>query len=262
MSIPKKIHYCWFGRNPMPPLAETCIASWKKFCPEFEIIQWNEDNYDLAAAPLYVRQAYEAKKWAFVTDYVRLQVVYENGGVYLDTDVELRKPLDSLLAYRAYFGFEGTEWIATGLGFGAEKGCSVLKTMMDDYQQIPFLLEDGSFDTTPCPQRNTRALMELGLKQDGSCQTLAGDIRILSCKYLCPIDPAYNIKRITPDTLSIHWYSASWYSETDFINRKTQIRKNRLHWISRLPNRFGTAVFGPERYARIRDRIKGLFKKG
>ena len=104
--IPKIIHYCWFGRNPKPKLAEKCIKSWKKYCPEYEIIEWNEDNYDLSSAPLYVRQAYEAKRWAFVTDYIRLQVIYENGGIYLDTDVELRKSLDPLLVHQAYFGFE------------------------------------------------------------------------------------------------------------------------------------------------------------
>ena len=99
--IPKVIHYCWFGGNPKPKLAEKCIKSWKKYCPDYEIIEWNEDNFDISAAPLYVRQAYEAKKWAFVTDYVRLEVVYNHGGVYLDTDVELLKSLDSLFQFES-----------------------------------------------------------------------------------------------------------------------------------------------------------------
>ena len=130
--IPKIIHYCWFGRNPKPELAVKCIKSWKKRCPDYEIIEWNEDNFDISSCPLYVRQAYEAKKWAFVSDYVRLKVVYDEGGVYLDTDVELKKGLDALLAYDAYFGFEDGTHVNTGLGFGAVKGAPILKEMMQD----------------------------------------------------------------------------------------------------------------------------------
>ena len=122
MAIPKVIHYCWFGHNPKPEQALSCIASWKEKCPDYQIIEWNEDNYDISSAPLYVRQAYQEKKWAFVTDYVRLQVVFENGGIYLDTDVELKKSLNALLGYRAYFGFEDATYINTGLGFGAKQG--------------------------------------------------------------------------------------------------------------------------------------------
>ena len=95
--IPKTLHYCWFGRNPKPELAVKCIDSWKRFCPDYEIVEWNEDNFDIDACPLYVRQAYAAKKWAFVTDYVRLKLIYEHGGIYMDTDVELKKKPDVLL---------------------------------------------------------------------------------------------------------------------------------------------------------------------
>ena len=93
MSVPKIIHYCWFGGNPKPKLAEKCIKSWKKFCPDYQIIEWNEENFDVSAAPEYVCQAYAAKRWAFVTDYVRLKAMTEMGGIYMDTDVELVKPL-------------------------------------------------------------------------------------------------------------------------------------------------------------------------
>ena len=211
--IPKKIHYCWFGRNPKPKLAEKCIKSWKKHCPDYEIIEWNEDNYDLDSAPLYVRQAYEARKWAFVTDYVRLQVVYEQGGIYMDTDVELIKPLDMLLQHCAYFGFEGDASIATGLGFGAEKGTHILKEMMDDYQDIPFLQEDGAYDTTTCPNRNTAVFLKHHLVQDGSRQVLEGDILILPSIYLCPIEFDTKTRRYSQDTISIHWFDASWQTE-------------------------------------------------
>ena len=115
MSIPKIIHYCWFGGNPKPPLAEKCIKSWKKHCPDYEILEWNEDNFDVASAPKYVQQAYEARRWAFVTDFVRLKALTEMGGVYMDTDVEVIKPLDPYLKHQAFAGFEYIDRVQTGL---------------------------------------------------------------------------------------------------------------------------------------------------
>lgn len=225
--IPKAIHYCWFGRNPKPKLAEKCIRSWKKHCPDYEIIEWNEDNYDLSMAPLYVRQAYEAKKWAFVTDYVRLQVVYEHGGIYMDTDVELIKPLDDLLTYDAYFGFEDERFIATGLGFGARKHAPILKELMDDYQDTPFLLQDGSYDVMPCPQRNTEIFRRHHLMQDGRRQILDGDILILPPIVLCPIDFETKLRRYSADTISIHWYDASWQTEEERNYCAEEVKKQR-----------------------------------
>ena len=213
--IPKIIHYCWFGRNPKPKLAEKCIQSWKKLCPDYEIIEWNEDNYDLSSAPLYVRQAYEMKKWAFVTDYIRLHVVHEHGGIYMDTDVELRKPLDGLLKHPAYFGFEDGKNINTGLGFGAEKGNPILKELMDDYADISFAKPDGDYDHTPCPVRNTKIFLRHGLVQNDSYQILPNGVLILPNMYLSPIDFETKFKRITPETISIHWFSGSWQTEEE-----------------------------------------------
>ncbi len=119
--IPKTIHYCWFGRNPKPKLAEKCIRSWKRRCPDYEIIEWNEDNYDISSAPLFVRQAYEKKKWGFVPDYIRLDLINRFGGIYLDTDVEVLKRLDCFLENKSFFGLENNKYVALGLGFGAEK---------------------------------------------------------------------------------------------------------------------------------------------
>lgn len=225
--IPKKIHYCWFGRNSKPKMAEKCIKSWKRYCPDYEIIEWNEDNFDISATPLYVRQAYEAKKWAFVTDYVRLQVVYVYGGIYLDTDVELKKNLDFLLNNNAYFGFESTARIATGLGFGAEKGSHILWDMMVDYHGIPFLLEGGTYDLTPCPQRNTEVFLRYGLQLNNSVQMLEGNILILSTEYLCPIDYETKIKKFTSQTVSVHWFDASWKSEEERMREDEDARELR-----------------------------------
>jgi len=226
--IPKKIHYCWFGNGPKPPLAERCFKSWRKFCPDYEIIEWNESNYDLSAAPLYVRQAHENKKWAFVTDYVRLKVVYDQGGIYLDTDVELIKSLDSLLNYSAFFGFEDKSLVATGLGFGAEKGAPVLELLMADYNEIPFVKEDGSLDLLSCPHRNTKALEALGLKKDNTKQILPGNVAVFPSSYFCPLSYITGKKTITADTVSIHWYNASWLPEEQKKRRKRRILKNKI----------------------------------
>lgn len=263
MSIPKVIHYCWFGHNPKPKLAEKCIKSWKRYCPDYEIFEWNEDNFDISACPLYVRQAYEAKKWAFVTDYVRLQVVYEHGGIYMDTDVELKKSLDPLLEYNAYFGFEDETHIATGLGFGAVKGTPILMEMMEDYQDIPFILPDGSFDTIPCPKRNTKILLRHGLMQNNTKQVLDDGILILPSIYLCPILLNTGEMKRSRKTVSIHWFSASWKSESQrneminfFRNVKKLKRREHYYNLSILPNRILLNVLGEQRYNNLKSRIK------
>ncbi len=251
--IPKKIHYCWFGGNSKPKLAKKCFRSWKKYCPDYEIIQWNEDNYDLSAAPLYVRQAYEAKKWAFVTDYVRLQVVYEQGGIYLDTDVELRKSLDPLLVNRAYYGFEDGTYVNTGVGFGSEPGHPLLREIMEQYLEIPFLREDGSYDTLSCPQRNTAAFLRHGLRQDNTLQALEKGVLILPSDYLNPKDWKTGEIRITENTLSIHHFSASWYTPEMMRELK---RKQRREWLRHLPSTIGWKLLGRERYEKIRNKLR------
>jgi len=210
--IPKKIHYCWFGGNPLPPLAKKCLNSWKKFCPDYEIIEWNEGNYDISSAPLYVKQAYDAKKWAFVTDYVRLQVIYEHGGIYFDTDVEVIKSFDDLLTYDAFFGFEDEKFINTGLGFGAEKNSKLLKDLMDDYNGIPFIIENGELDTTACTDRNIQIFKRYGLISNNTKQILDKSILVLPTEYFCPMN--YSTGRIhkTNNTYSIHYFTASWFS--------------------------------------------------
>ena len=258
--IPKTIHYCWFGRNPKPKLAKKCIKSWKKYCPGYEIIEWNEDNFDISSAPLYVRQAYEAKKWAFVTDYVRLKVVYDHGGIYLDTDVELVKSLDPLLNHQAYFGFEGGKNVNTGLGFGAQRGAPILLEMMQDYYAISFVLPDGGFDTKTCPVRNTEVFLRHGLKQNDSRQVMDGNILILPSAFLCPIEYETGIRRISPDTVSIHHFSASWQSMDEKKrhrrNVKTMNRKNAIHTLTHIPHRIARLVLGDSRYEKLKQILK------
>lgn len=133
--IPKRIHYCWFGRGEKPKLAQKCIARWKKHCPDYEIIEWNEDNFDISSHP-YARFCYEQKKWAFLSDYIRLVVVEQYGGIYFDTDVELLKNLDGLLHHEAFYGFENNSHVNTGQGFGSETHHPTVKAMLGEYQQL------------------------------------------------------------------------------------------------------------------------------
>jgi hypothetical protein len=212
MSIPKVIYYCWFGYGKLPKLAEKCINSWKKYCPDYKIVCINEDNFDVKQNR-YAKEAYEAKKWAFVSDYARLKVLYENGGIYLDTDVEIIKPIDNLVNDGGYMGFDDNGIIATGLGFACEKNNALIGALLKDYDEIPFLLSDGSFDMTPCPDRNTATLIEMGLDIDNKDQVFM-EIRMLPDDYLCPMKYYSGKKIITKNTYSIHHFCASWTSPT------------------------------------------------
>lgn len=212
MSIPKVIYYCWFGKGSMPSLAEKCIESWRKYCPQYKIVCINEENFDITQNK-YAKQAYEAGKWAFVSDYARLKVLYEQGGVYFDTDVELIKPIDKLIEENGYMGFDDNGVISTGLGFACEKGNEVVGALLADYDDIPFILPDGSYDLTPCPDRNTKVLLNLGMDINNKNQIFMG-IRMLPEDFLCPMKYYTGKKKITKNTYSIHHFSASWISAT------------------------------------------------
>lgn len=212
MSIPRKIHYCWFGRKPLPSSARKCIQSWEKYCPDYEIICHNEENFDISQN-VYAKEAYAVGKWAFVSDYARLKLIYEQGGLYLDTDVELLRSPESLLCGGGFMGFDEKGIIATGLGFAAEPGNAVVGAMLSDYEGIHFVQPDGSYDMTPCPDRNTAALLRLGMDVKKTDQTFMG-IRFLPPEYLCPTDYVTGKTHITENTYSIHHYCASWVSPT------------------------------------------------
>ena len=197
--IPKKIHYCWFGRGEKPKLAQMCIASWRKYCPDYEIVEWNEDNFDLDYNA-YTRYCYDNKKWAFLSDFVRL-----------DTDVELLKSPDELLRYGAFYGFENDSNINTGEGFGAEAGHPTVMAMQQLYENIE-PNEDASYPVVTCPALNTQALLPFGLKPDGSRQNIAG-AEILPVEYLNPYDDPTGRLNRTQNTISVHWYSKSWMSK-------------------------------------------------
>jgi len=207
--IPKVIHYCWFGRGKKPKLAKKCIESWKKYCPDYKIIEWNEDNFDLDKYE-YARYMYDNKKYAFLSDFVRLQVIYENGGVYFDTDVEVLKPIDELLENRAFIGFENDRFVNSGQGFGAEKGNSAVKLMLEEYNYFPDSFEPNR--PVACPDLNTYGILKCGLIKNGSFQKLQ-DIAVYPKEYFNPYDNVLNKLDVTENTYTIHWYSGSWISK-------------------------------------------------
>ncbi|MFI3836119.1 glycosyltransferase family 32 protein [Streptococcus equinus] len=224
--IEKKIHYCWFGGNPIPDNLKKCISSWKKTMPDYEFIKWDESNFDLDICQ-YVKEAYESKKWAFVTDYVRLYVVFHYGGIYLDTDVETIRSFDSLLKLPAFMGFEDSnkknKEVNTGLGFGSVKGNPIIKEMLDDYENRAFIKDSGELDTTPCPQIQTRLLVKHGLKLDNTLQYL-DDIVIFPTDYFCPMNQVNGKMSLTDNTFSIHHYFDSWNSESDRYRRELRMK--------------------------------------
>ena len=205
--IPKKIHYCWFGRNPKPKLAEKCIASWKKYCSDYEIIEWNEDNFNVFQNP-YTTYLYDQQKYAFLSDYARLKIIYENGGIYLDTDVEAIRSFDDLIENSAYFGFETAAFVNTGLGFGAEMQHPIIYELLAEYDE--FL--DGKHGYKGCPELNTRALINNDLIANGETQILDG-ITVYSAEFFNPYDDPTGRLYITENTYSIHWYAKTWMSK-------------------------------------------------
>ena len=211
--IPKVIHYCWFGRGKMPEMALKCIESWKKYLPEYKIKEWNEDNFDLDMYP-YVREAYDNRKFAFVTDVVRLYALYHEGGVYMDTDVEVLKSLDPFLHHNAFSGFEDEKNIPTGI-MGSEKGGRWAKENLDYYNDKHFINEDGTMDVTTNVQTITNIMLPYGLKQNNSYQDFPGLITFYPKDYFCPKSYKDGKIYLTKNTVTIHHFAGSWLTQKE-----------------------------------------------
>lgn len=225
--IPKIIHYCWFGHNPLPPLAIKCIESWKKFLPDYEIKEWNEDNFDVNIIP-YTKEAYEAKKYAFVSDYARFWILYKYGGLYFDTDVEIIKPLDDIVAKGPFMGCENEADIeegatalavAPGLGLGVNPGLDLYKEILNLYASLRFVDEKGNLNLKTVVNYTTELLCKHGLQNFSTTQYIAG-IYIYPVDYFCPISVKDGKLRITSNTRTIHHYAQSWQSPVRKYGRK------------------------------------------
>lgn len=267
--IPKLIHYCWFGQNPLPESAQKCIASWRKFFPDYEIWQWSEEElvssshnslspalpnregdnkgegvklydkilpFDVNSIP-YTQQAYEAKKYAFVSDYARFWILYKYGGLYFDTDVEVIKPMDDIIERGPFMGIEVaasnglTPQVAPGLGLGVNPGLGLYKDLLAKYATLGFKNPDGSLNQKTIVKYNTEVLQEQGLRPSNDLQEVAG-VWIYPADYFNPLDSLTGKLKLTDNTRSIHWYMNSWSDSSVF-----------RQWLSRMSHRlFGTKL--------------------
>ena len=222
--IPKVIHYCWFGRNPLPPLAVKCIESWKRFLPDYEIKEWNEDNFNVNIIP-YTKEAYEAKKYAFVSDYARFWILYHYGGLYFDTDVEVIKPMDAIIEKGPFMGCENEGdnkrvtalavapnlglGVNPGLGLGVDSGLGLYGELSQLYSTLHFINENGCFNLKTVVSYTTELLCFYGLKNSSEIQNVAG-VWIYPKDFFCPKDYVSGKIELTVNSVAIHHYGESW----------------------------------------------------
>lgn len=217
--IPKIIHYCWFGRGPLPELAQKCIASWKKYLPDYEIKEWNEDNFDVNIIP-YTAEAYKAKKYAFVSDYARFWILYRYGGIYFDTDVEVIRPIDDIIEKGNFMGFEtdpkpqlkadaSEASVNPGLGMGVAPGLGIIKKMLDYYEGRHFEFVPEGIGQLTIVHIATEVLLKSGLKLQQGIQQV-DNIWIYPAEYFCPINLKTDRIHVKPNTRTIHHYAGTW----------------------------------------------------
>lgn len=208
--IPRIIHYCWFGRGPMSDLAQRCIESWQRIMPDYAYRLWNEDSFDVHSVP-YVKEAYDSGKYAFVTDYVRLFALYTEGGIYMDTDVEVLKPYDDLLDLPGFTGYEGSKHLPPVTGtMASEPGNIWVKEQLDSYEGTHFILPDGTLDLTTNTVRIARIMKAGGFVSDGKKQVYK-DMHIFPVEYFCPRQTTGEIL-MTDNTYCDHHFVGSWNS--------------------------------------------------
>lgn len=235
--IPKVIHYCWFGRNPLPASALKSIASWRKFFPDYEIKEWNEDNFDVNIIS-YTRDAYQAGKYAFVSDYARFKILYEYGGLYFDTDVEIIKPMADIIETGPFLGAEidgdaakGTSpKVAPGLCIGAKKGMPLFKSVLDKYASLNFYGDDGTFNKYTMIPMVTDLLIAEGMQPHNRVQRVAG-FTIYPSEYFNPLDAPTGRLTLTPNTRSIHWFMTSWLPKQPKWKKKVKQYVRRILYL-------------------------------
>lgn len=210
--IPKRIHYIWFGGSDLTDDARRCINSWHRYCPDYEIVRWDETNFDVNMTQ-YTREAYESKKWAFVSDYARLWVLVNQGGVYMDTDVELTKPIDFALKHRAFSGFESNRSISTGI-MACEQGFPLFSDLLDDYVNRSFILDDGTLDVTTNVVAITNACLKRGLTLNNKYQQIEG-FTVYPSDWFCAKSHDTGEILLTDNTCAIHHFSGSWLDSVE-----------------------------------------------
>ena len=212
--IPKIIHYCWFGGGEKNPKILDCMASWKKRLPDFEIREWNEQNFDIHCCA-YVEEAYAAGKYAFVSDYARLYALYHEGGVYLDTDIEILKSFEALLRNRRMvLGFEDGEYVLTAF-MAAEPGLQCFEELLASYAGKRFLLENGKPDLLPNPVIVTEAMRRFGLQANGKRQAFGEGFEIFPPEVFSAYNIAFQRLEITADTMTVHHCMGTWQTSRE-----------------------------------------------
>ena len=209
--IPKKLHYMWLGGKTIPDNLKRCVDSWKKYCPDYEIVEWNEDNYDIKKH-LYMRDVYEARAYGFVPDYARIDILYNEGGFYLDTDVELKRSIDNLRYQQAFCGVEKWQIINFGGLSGAVKKHPMLKKFLDSRDKISFYNPDGSLNKNTCGFYDTRVALAHGYKINGESQYING-MNIYASDFFQPYDYMSGLINETENTYSVHWFNGGWLDE-------------------------------------------------
>ncbi|WP_307761069.1 glycosyltransferase [Phascolarctobacterium sp.] len=220
--IPKIIHYCWFGGKPLPKEVKCYISTWKKYCPDYEIKEWNESNFDINQNQ-YCREAYEAKKWAFVSDYARLKILYDYGGIYMDTDVEVCKPLDCLLSYGFWSGFESYGQIPTGT-MASHRDNEILKYLLSYYDVKRFKNKDGSYDSTTNVITITKMVKDkYDIKLNNTFQIFGDNNAIFPFDYFCAKSTEDGKIKKTENTYTIHHFAGSWLTNYEVFRHKIKL---------------------------------------
>ena len=242
--IPKLIHFCWFGEKPLPESTKKYIRTWEQFLPDYKIIKWSEQNFDIQSAPEYVQEAYKAKKYAFVSDYVRVQKLYQYGGIYFDTDVEVIRPFEKFLhGHSMVMGFEGNQLLSTAF-FACSKDHPFMEEFEKTYHTRHFLMEDGSMDLTVINTGFSRQAEEWGIDLSrNEYQETKGKIVVYPVTYFSAFDIKNWHENPSSVTCSIHHMDASW------MVKKGSIHIAAIKGLQR--------ILGYERY----DKVKGFFKK-
>ncbi len=242
--IPKIVHYCWFGGGEKPDNIKAYIETWKEKMPGYTFMEWNEQNFDVKNSISYVRQAYEAKKYAFVSDYVRIQALYQFGGVYFDTDVEVKKPFEEYLEEKSMvLGFESARSLLTAF-IAAEKEHPYINEFLQSYRELHFLKEDGSYDMTVINDRFSRLMERKGVDLNrNEYQELPGDISVYPEEYFCGFDVNNWHESITDKTCTVHYMNSSW------VSGKQGMKRNIIQTLQK--------ILGYKNYDRMREMLKG-----
>lgn len=255
--IPKVIHYCWFGRGEKSPLIKKCIKSWHKYCPDYEIIEWNEDNFDVNCNA-FVKEAYECKKWAFVSDYARLWILYNYGGVYMDTDQELIKPIDQFMDKKGFIGFLDDKNISAGI-IGVESNLSIINEFLNHYENLRFKVND-KFNINPNTNFMTNVLLKHGLIVNDNYQEIA-QLCIYPQTVFCPTSCISNEKKYSADTVGIHHWAMSWRKPSEIRTFK-RVKSHQSWWyrlyenVKILPQKTVRIILGDDRVEKIKSKLK------